>query len=68
MRMDPQQKERMDELAAQMSEKQKAFCDFYVETLNQTEAAILAGYSKNSWGKDTGYLWISRRFLEKSRE
>ena len=24
MRMDPQQKERMDELAAQMSEKQKA--------------------------------------------
>ena len=48
MRMDPQQKERMDELAAQMSEKQKAFCDFYVETLNQTEAAILAGYSKKT--------------------
>ena len=126
MRMDPQQKERMDELAAQMSEKQKAFCDFYVETLNQTEAAILAGYSKktarttgsenmtkpyikeyidlrlteleeariadasevlryltsviwirhfrterrqqSSWEKDTGYLWISRRFPAKSRE
>ena len=28
-----------------MTEKQKAFCDFYIETLNATEAARRAGYS-----------------------
>ena len=31
-----------------LTEKQKAFCDYYIETLNATEAAIRAGYSKNS--------------------
>lgn len=46
MRMDPQKEKRMEELATLMSEKQKAFCDFYVETLNRTEAAVRAGYSK----------------------
>lgn len=36
---------RMEELASLMSEKQKAFCDYYIETLNATEAARRAGYS-----------------------
>ncbi len=35
----------MEQLAKRMSEKQKAFCDHYIVTLNQTEAARLAGYS-----------------------
>lgn len=30
-----------------LTPKQKAFCEFYIETGNQTEAAIKAGYSKN---------------------
>jgi phage terminase small subunit len=28
----------------EMTEKQKAFCDYYIETANATEAARLAGY------------------------
>ena len=28
-----------------LTPKQKAFCEFYIETGNQTEAAIIAGYS-----------------------
>ncbi|WP_243169617.1 terminase small subunit, partial [Enterococcus faecalis] len=28
-----------------MTEKQKRFCDFYIETGNATQAAIKAGYS-----------------------
>ena len=63
MRMDPQQKERMDELAAQMSEKQKVFCDFYVETLNQTEAAILAGYSKKT-ARTTGSENMTKPYIK----
>lgn len=42
------EKPRMDELAKLMSEKQKAFCDHYITTLNATEAAKLAGYSEKS--------------------
>ena len=38
----------MDELAKLMSEKQKAFCDNYITTLNATEAAKMAGYSEKS--------------------
>ena len=38
----------MDELAKLMSEKQKAFCDHYITTLNATEAAKMAGYSEKS--------------------
>ena len=37
-----------------LTEKQKAFCDYYIETLNATESAIRAGYSKNS-AAETGY-------------
>ena len=39
---------RMEELASQMSEKQLAFCDYYIETLNATEAAKRAGYSEKT--------------------
>lgn len=31
-----------------MTPKQQAFCDYYLETLNATEAAKLAGYSKKT--------------------
>lgn len=31
-----------------MTEKQKAFCDYYIETGNATESAIKAGYSKKT--------------------
>ena len=31
-----------------LTDKQKAFCDYYSETLNATEAAIKAGYSKKT--------------------
>ncbi len=31
-----------------MSERQKAFSDYYIETLNQTEAAKRAGYSEKT--------------------
>lgn len=39
---------RMDELSSLMSEKQKAFCDFYLESLNATDAARRAGYNEKS--------------------
>lgn len=39
---------RMDELAELMSEKQKAFCDHYIKSLNATEAAKEAGYSEKT--------------------
>ena len=38
----------MEELASLMSEKQKAFCDYYIETANATEAARRAGYSEKT--------------------
>lgn len=31
-----------------LTEKQKRFCDYYVESANATEAAIKAGYSKKT--------------------
>ena len=31
-----------------MTEKQKRFCDYYIETLNATEAAKRAGYSQKT--------------------
>lgn len=33
---------------SKMTLKQKAFCDYYIETGNATEAAIMAGYSKKT--------------------
>ena len=35
-------------LVDKMKEKQKFFCDYYIETGNATEAAIKAGYSKKT--------------------
>lgn len=31
-----------------LTDKQKAFCDYYLESLNATDAAIKAGYSKKT--------------------
>jgi phage terminase small subunit len=31
-----------------LTEKQKRFCDYYIETGNATEAAIRAGYSNKT--------------------
>ncbi len=31
-----------------LTEKQKAFCDYYIQTLNATESAIKAGYSEKT--------------------
>lgn len=42
------EKNRMEELASLMSEKQKAFCDYYIETANATEAARRQDIPKNS--------------------
>ena len=39
---------RMEELAGLMSEKQKAFCDYYITTMNAAEAARQAGYAEKS--------------------
>lgn len=33
---------------AKLTEKQKQFCDYYLETANGTESAIRAGYSKKT--------------------
>ena len=38
----------MTELSGMMSEKQKAFCDYYIETLNAAESARRAGYAEKS--------------------
>ena len=38
----------MEHLARKMSEKQKAFCDYYIESLNLTDAAKKAGYSEKT--------------------
>lgn len=46
--MEKAKEERIEELARKMSERQKAFSDYYIETLNQTEAAKRAGYSEKT--------------------
>lgn len=46
--MEAEKQKRMDELAELMSEKQKAFCDHYIASLNATEAARKAGYSEKT--------------------
>ena len=46
--MEAEKQKRMDELAELMSEKQKAFCDHYIASLNATEAARQAGYSEKT--------------------
>lgn len=41
-------KKTADSKGVKLTEKQKAFCDYYVETLNATESALRAGYSKKT--------------------
>lgn len=38
----------MDKAKEKLTERQKAFCEYYIESLNATEAAIKAGYSKKT--------------------
>jgi phage terminase small subunit len=63
------------DVVAKLTPKQKAFCDFYIETGNATEAAIRAGYSKRT-AKETGYenltkphikAYIDARLAEKEK-
>lgn len=46
-----------------LTPKQKAFCDYYIETGNATEAAIKAGYSKKT-AKETGYENLTKPHLK----
>lgn len=39
---------KKEETKRKLNEKQKAFCEFYIQSLNATEAAIKAGYSKKT--------------------
>lgn len=43
--------------------KQKAFCDYYIEAGNATEAAIRAGYSKKT-AKETGYENLTKPHIK----
>lgn len=49
---------------AKLTPKQKAFCDYYIETGNATEAAIKAGYSKKT-AKETGHENLTKPHLSK---
>lgn len=46
-----------------LTPKQKAFCDYYIETGNATEAAIKAGYSEKT-AKVTGYENLTKPYLK----
>lgn len=46
--MTKKEKARLEELKERMTEKQKKFCDYYIELDNATQAAIRAGYSKKT--------------------
>ena len=46
-----------------MTEKQKRFCDFYIETGNATQAAIKAGYSEKA-AKEIGYENLTKHHLK----
>ena len=59
-----------------LTPKQKAFCDYYITSLNATAAAIKAGYSKKTAGvigrenlqKPYLRLYIDERLKEKENE
>ena len=53
----------MTELRGLMSEKQKAFCDYYIETLNAAESARRAGYAEKS-AKMIGSENLSKPYLK----
>ena len=50
-------------VGVKLTEKQKAFCDYYIETLNATEAALKAGYSPKT-AKQTGYENLNKPYLK----
>ncbi len=52
-----------DDVVAKLTTKQIAFCDYYIETGNATEAAIKAGYSKKS-AKEVGYENLTKPHLK----
>lgn len=43
-----EENKRLDELIAAMTAKQRSFCDFYIQTGNEAEAARRAGYSEKT--------------------
>lgn len=47
-----------------LTKKQKRFCDYYIENPNATQAAIKAGYSKNS-AKAIGHENLTKPYLAK---
>ncbi|WP_044639698.1 terminase small subunit [Risungbinella massiliensis] len=49
---------------SKLTSKQKAFCDYYIETGNAAESAIKAGYSKKT-AKETGYENLTKPHLKK---
>ena len=63
-------------MTRKLTEKQKAFADYYIECLNATEAARKAGYSKNTVGaighenlkKPKIKEYIDKRLAEKDDE
>lgn len=46
-----------------LTPKQKAFCDYYIELGNATEAAVKAGYSKKT-AKETGYENLNKKLIK----
>lgn len=50
-------------MSVKLTEKQKAFCDHYIETLNATEAAVRAGYSPKT-AKQVGYENLTKPYLK----
>lgn len=46
-----------------LTEKQKAFCDYYIESLNATESAKRAGYSEKT-AKEVGYENLTKPHIK----
>lgn len=49
---------------AKLTERQKMFCEKYIETLNATESAIYAGYSKKT-ARQSGYENLTKDYIQK---
>lgn len=48
---------------SKLTEKQKAFADYYIESLNATQSAIDAGYSKNT-ASEMGYENLNKPHIK----
>ena len=61
---DDEEKEDLsfEELKNELTEKQKAFADYYITTLNATQSAIKAGYSENA-ARQTGSENLSKPYI-----